>query len=196
MVAFGTAWHGLLNAGRLTAGETVLINSVGSGVASAALQVVVLAGGRAIVTASADDKLEVAKADGAMAGINYRKENVRERVLELTDGRGVDLVFDVVGGDSFLTGLGLLSPGKRLVCIGAHGGEHVDLNLIDVFRDHVSIIGSHTQTRAELEKVLAEVAAGRLSPRVARTYPLEAVADAHSLLESRTAYGKIVLQNE
>lgn len=193
LVAFGTAWHGLITRGNLVLGDTVLIHSVGSGVASAALQICKAAGATVIATASNDEKLQQAKADGADFVVNYRIKNVNEAVLEYTDGRGVDMVFDVVGGDAFKDSMFVMKPYGRLISIGAHAGEVVDFDIIEFFRRHISYISSHTQTRDELRHVLELIARGTLSPRIHSTYPLERAADAQVEMSSRTAYGKIML---
>ncbi|MBC9732801.1 zinc-binding dehydrogenase [Nocardioides marmotae] len=193
MVAFGTAWHGLVRRGGLTVGDRVLIHSVGSGVASAALQICKAAGATIIGTASTDEKLERATADGADHVINYTRDDVVEAVAEHTQGQGVDLVFDVVGGQAFTQSMFMLRPYGRLVSIGAHAGEVVDFDIIEFFRRQISYISSHTQTRHELRHVLNLIARGTLAPRIHSRYPLAEARAAHEELESRTAYGKIVL---
>lgn len=193
LVAFGTAWHGLVARADLKIGDTVLIHSIGSGVASAALQICKAAGATVIGTASTDDKLERASADGADHVVNYTRDNVAEAVGEFTAGRGVDLVFDVVGGAAFRESMFLLRPYGRLVSIGAHAGEVVEFDIIEFFRRHISYISSHTQTRDELRHVLDLVARGTFGPRIHSRYPLEKAADAQNELTSRKAYGKILL---
>ena len=193
LVAFGTAWHGLITRGALTLGDTVLIHSVGSGVASAALQICKAAGATVIATASSDAKLERATSDGADHVINYTRDDVNESVMAFTHGRGVDLVFDVVGGDAFKNSMFVMRPYGRLISIGAHAGEVVDFDIIEFFRRHISYISSHTQTRDELRHVLDLIGRGTLSPRIHAVYPLEQAADAQREMESRQAYGKIIL---
>jgi len=194
LVAFGTAWHGLIARAGLILGETVLIHSVGSGVASAALQICKAAGATVIATASTDEKLARATDDGADFVINYTKTNVNDAVMEFTKGRGVDVVFDVVGGTAFQQSMFVMRPYGRLISIGAHAGEVVDFDIIEFFRRHISYISSHTQTRDELRHVLDLIARGTLSPRIHSTYPLESAADAHREMSSRSAYGKIILE--
>jgi len=194
LVAFGTAWHALIRRAGLELGETVLIHSVGSGVASAALQICKAAGATVIGTASSDGKLERAVADGAHHVVNYTTSDPYSTVLEITEGRGVDLVFDVVGGEAFKRSMFVLRPYGRLVSIGAHAGEVVEFDIIEFFRRHISYISSHTQTRDELGHVLELVARGTLSPRIHTSYPLEEAAAAQRELESRRNYGKILLE--
>jgi NADPH:quinone reductase-like Zn-dependent oxidoreductase len=193
LVAFGTAFHGLITRGGLRVGETVLIHSVGSGVASAALQVAKAAGARVIATASTDSKLARALDDGADEVLNYTKQDVNEFVHEVTRGRGVEMVFDVVGGEAFQNSMLVLRPCGRLISIGAHAGEVVMFDIIEFFRRHISYISSHTQTRDELGQVLELIASGKFRPRIHATYQLEQAAQAQAELTLRRNYGKIVL---
>ncbi|MGV8882892.1 MAG: zinc-binding dehydrogenase [Rhodoglobus sp.] len=190
---FGTAWHALMTRADLRLGETVLIHSVGSGVASAALQICKAAGATVIGTASRDEKLQHATEDGADYVINYLTTDVRTEVDRITGGKGVDLVLDVVGGSAFVESMFMLKPYGRLVSLGAHAGEIVQFDIIEFFRRHISYISSHTQTREEMRTVLDLVGKGILRPRINSRYPLERAGEAHVELASRTAYGKIVL---
>lgn len=191
--AFGTGWHMLFTRGGLQAGETVVINSVGSGIGSAAVQLAAFAGARVIGTASSEDKLARAAQLGMHHGINYREQDVASEVRRLTDGDGADLVFEHVGGESFQRSLDSLCHGGRMVTCGAHAGEVVDLDVIPLFRAEHSVIGSFGSSRVEIERCLAMVAAGRLQPVVHATYPLDAIGDAMRQLESRSTFGKILL---
>jgi NADPH:quinone reductase-like Zn-dependent oxidoreductase len=193
-IAFGTAWHMLFGRGGLRIGETVLINSVSSGIGSAAVQLAHLAGAFVIGTSSSQPKLDQATANGMDVGIDYTAEDVPARVMEVTNGRGVDLVFEHVGGELFQQAIESLGQGGRLVTCGAHGGEVVPFDIIPFFRAQHTIIGSFVFERGELDKVLDFAARGLLRPLVARTFPLAQVRDAFELLESREFYGKILLR--
>lgn len=192
-IAFGTAWHMLFTRGGLQAGETVMINSVGSGIGSAAVQLAHHAGAFVIGNSSQDDKLEQAKSLGLDVGINYTKQSVVDEVMKVTDGVGVDLVYEHVGGDLFQWGLDSLTKDGRLVICGGHSGEVVDFDIIPFFRGQKSVIGSFVYTRAEVQKCLALAEQGAIKPNVAATFPLEQARDAMELMESRKFYGKIVL---
>lgn len=192
-IAFASAWHMLFTRGRLTAGETVLVNSVGSGVGSAAVQLARLAGAYLIGTASSDEKLARASELGMDAGINYTKQDIVEEVMRLTDGRGVDLVFEHVGGELFQKGLDALSKDGRLVTCGAHSGEVVPFDIIPFFRTQKAVIGSFVYTREEVEIVLELVRRGRIKPLVYKTFPLEQTCDAMETMERREHFGKIVV---
>ena len=193
-IAFGTAWHMLFGRGGLRIGETVLINSVSSGIASAAVQLARLAGAFVIGTSSSQEKLEQAAENGMDVGIDYTSEDVPARVMEVTNGRGVDLVFEHVGGELFQKAIESLARDGRLVTCGAHGGEVVPFDIIPFFRAQHTIIGSFVYDRDELEKVLDFAARGLLRPLVARIFPLAEVRDAFELLESRDFFGKILLR--
>ena len=192
-IVFTTAWHMLVTRGGLEAGETVLVSAAGSGVGHAAIQIAKLAGATVVTTAGSDEKLENARADGADHTINYRHEDVTKRTLELTSGRGVDLVVEHLGGEQFAACLGALRKGGRLVTCGGHAGEVVPLDIIPFFRNEWQVIGSRTGTTQEVRLVMGLIADGRLHPRVHAVLPLAEAAEAHRILESREHFGKVVL---
>ncbi len=192
-IAFGTAWHMLITRAKLRTGETVLVNSVGSGIGSAAVQVAKHAGAFVIGTSSRADKLEKAKKLGLDVGIDYTAQDVVEEVLRHTDGDGVDVVYEHCGGALFQHGLDSLKKDGRLVVCGAHSGEVVQFDIIPFFRRQLSVIGSFVFDRNELVTVFGLIARGALKPQVAATFPLEEAAKAMDLMESREFFGKIVL---
>jgi NADPH:quinone reductase-like Zn-dependent oxidoreductase len=193
-IAFGTAWHMLFGRGGLRIGETVLINSVSSGIGSAAVQLARLAGAFVIGTSSSKEKLEQAAKNGMDVGIDYTSEDIPTRVMEVTSGRGVDLVFEHVGGELFQKAIESLAQGGRLVTCGAHAGEVVPFDIIPFFRSQHTMIGSFVYERGELDKVLDFAARGLLRPLVAKTFALGEVREAFELLESRDFFGKILLR--
>ena len=192
-IAFGTAWHMLITRARLRPGETVLVNSVGSGIGSAAVQIAKLAGAFVIGNSSRDDKLERAAQLGLDEGINYTTHDVAEEVLRITGGRGVDVVYEHVGGDLFQKGLDSLAKDGRLVICGGHAGEVVPFDIIPFFRRQLSVIGSFVFDRSEVETCFGLIARGLLQPQVAATFPLEQAREAMDMMESRDFFGKIVL---
>ena len=193
-VAFATAWHMLFDRGKLQAGETVLVNAVGSGVGSAAVQLAHLAGAYVIGNASSDEKLARAAELGMNAGINYTREDVAEEVMRLTEGRGVDLVYEHVGGELFQKGLDALGKDGRMVICGGHSGEVVPFDIIPFFRNQKSVIGSFVYTRHEVEICLELARQGRITPLVYRTFPLEEARAAMQTMERREHFGKILLR--
>jgi len=192
-IAFGTAWHMLITRGRLRAGETVLIQAAGSTIGSAAIQVAHLAGARVITTAGSDAKLAKAKALGAHETINYREEDLVAAVRRHTDGRGVDLVFEHIGGEVFAQSLACLVPGGRMAVCGAHAGEVVPLDIIDLFRREIDLLGSFRAPSTELRQVFDLVVQGRLRPVIHAAFPLAEAAEAHRVMERREHFGKLLL---
>jgi NADPH:quinone reductase-like Zn-dependent oxidoreductase len=192
-VAFATSWHMLFTRARLRPGETVMINSVGSGIGSAAVQLAHRAGAFVIGNASTDAKLERAKELGMDVGINHATEDVVERVMEITDDKGVDVVYEHVGGELFQKGLDSLSKDGRLVICGGHSGEVVPFDIIPFFRMQRSIIGSFVYTKLEIEQCFDLAARGLIQPLVHATFPLEQAKEAMEMMERREHFGKIVL---
>jgi NADPH:quinone reductase-like Zn-dependent oxidoreductase len=192
-IAFGTACHMLFTRGSLQAGETVLVNSVGSGIGSAAVQLAHFAGATVIGTAGSDDKLARAAELGMDHGINHTRQDVVEEVLRITDGRGADLAYEHVGGELFQKALDSLTKDGRLVTCGAHGGEVVPFDIIPFFRAQKSIIGSFVYTRAEVETCLELARQGRITPLVHQVFPLADAREAMALMERREHFGKIIL---
>jgi NADPH:quinone reductase-like Zn-dependent oxidoreductase len=192
-VPFATAWEALIEVGKLRAGETVLVNAAGSGVGSAGIQIAKLAGAHVIATTGADSKFAAARALGADDVLNYNSGNIPAEVMALTGGLGVDIVLDMVGGERLRDSIGALALGGRIVSVGAHGGEHVDIDMIELFRKHISIHGCGRSTRAMVAEVLGLVAAGKLKPVIHRQFPLSEAAAAHELMESRAFFGRMVM---
>jgi NADPH:quinone reductase-like Zn-dependent oxidoreductase len=192
-IAFGTAWHVLINRGGLQAGQSVLIQAAGSGIGSAAVQVAKLAGATIFVTAGSDAKLARARALGAHHLVNYASGNFAEQVLEATGGRGVDLVMEHVGGEVFTRSLQCLKRNGILVTVGAHAGEVVPFDIIPFFRRELRLSGSKNASVTELRTVMGLVAEGRLKPVIHRAFQLAEAAEAHRVVDSRQFFGKVLL---
>ena len=193
-IAFGTAWHVLINRGGLQAGQTVLIQAAGSGIGSAAVQVAKLAGAAMIIaTASSEKKLAQAKALGATHLINYNGGKFADQVMGLTGGRGVDVVMEHIGGEVFIESLKCLARGAIIVTVGAHAGEVVQFDIIPFFRKELRLAGSKNASVLELRKVMGLVADGKLKPVVHKALPLGQAAEAHRVVDSRDFFGKVIL---
>lgn len=193
-LVFLTAWHMLAVRARLQPLEDVLIHAAGSGVSSAGIQIARLLGARrVIVTAGGAEKLERARALGATHAIDYRQQDFVALTREATDGKGVEVVFDHVGGEVFERSLKALTRGGRIVLCGATSGHLPVLNLRAVFFRSLSILGSTMGSLGELHHLLRFFAEGRLRPVVDRTFPMREAAAAQAVLESREPFGKIVL---
>ena len=191
---FLTAWHMLVARAQLRPGETVLVHAGGSGVGSAAIQIAKLWGATVYATAGSDEKAARSRDLGADEAINYRTADFAAEVRRLTGKRGVDVVFEHVGADTFERSLRSLARGGRLVTCGATAGAEVTINLRLVFFKLLSILGSTMGSLAELHEILRHVEAGRLRPVVDRVLPLSEVAEGHRLLEAREAFGKVALE--
>src|SRR5450432_3437370 len=193
-IAFITAWQMLVDRARIRQGETVLVLAAGSGVGSAAIQIAKLWGARVIATASTDEKLAAARALGADEVINHARSELVAEVKRLTNRRGVDVVVEHVGAATFPKSVVACAKGGRIVTCGATAGFEPVLNLRHVFWRQLSILGSTMASKARLPEVLELFAAGRLKPIVHTVLPLADVAEGHRLIESRAAFGKIVLR--
>ncbi len=191
-----TAWHMLVARAQLRPGETVLVHAGGSGVGSAAIQIAKLWGAIVYATAGSPRKAARAKELGADVAIEYRTTDFVAEVRALTGKRGVDVVFEHVGADTFERSLRTLARGGRLVTCGSTAGAEVTLNLRLVFFKLLSILGSTMGSLAELHEIMKHVAAGKLRPVIDRVLPLHQIGEGHRILEAREAFGKIVLEIE
>lgn len=192
-VPFATAWEGLVTTANVKPGETVLINAAGSGVGSSAIQVAKLAGARVIASAGSDEKLRRARELGAHGVINYHDTSLSDAVLDMTAGNGVDVALDMVGGTILLQTIQSLSSGGRLATVGAHAGEKVKIDMIEVFRKHISIHGCGRSTKSVFEKVFDLMADGALRPIIHQKFPLAQAGEAHKIMESRNFFGRMIL---
>jgi NADPH:quinone reductase-like Zn-dependent oxidoreductase len=192
-VVFLTAWHMLVTRARLAPGEDCLVIGAGSGVGSAAVQMARLLGARVIATAGSEAKLERAKALGAHEVVNHRSADVTAEVRRLTGKKGVEVVFEHVGGPIFEQSVAALARNGRLVTCGATIGHRVSLDLNVLFGRHLSLLGSWMGRKSELLQALEFVRAGALVPVVDTVLPLEKAREAHERLESGATFGKVVL---
>jgi len=188
-----TVWYNLVERVGLKSGESVLIHGGSSGIGLAAIQLAHALGATVLTTAGSEDKCRASEARGARRGINYRTEDFVEVVREVTGGRGVDVVLEHVGGRVFEQSLAAVADGGRVVVCGGHAGEVVDLDLIELFRHELSVIGCARATEAELRHVIELVGRGELTPVVSETLDLADAARAHKLMEDRRQFGKLVL---
>jgi NADPH:quinone reductase-like Zn-dependent oxidoreductase len=192
-VAYQTAWHLVARLARVRPGERVLIHAVGGGAGLAALQCARVLGARTIVTAGADWKLERAKEHGADDVINYSTQDFVAETLRLTDGAGVNVVVEQLGGETFERSLDVLARGGRLLTFGATTGSRVQVDLLRLHGRRASILASSMGAKVDLQAVLRLVAQDQLRPVVGTVLPLREAADAHRLMEDRGHFGKIVL---
>ena len=203
--AFPVAWltaHGCLRVGRLSAGETVLIHAAAGGVGSAAVRLAKHLGARVFATASSPEKLEIARRHGADELIDYTKDDFAARVLQKTDGRGVDLVLEMVGGEAFRRNFDAVVPFGRIVVFGAASFEQASITNVQLMFQPVDVIGYHLVVMAQkrpdlmhhaLDEVRALVEQRVIVPEEPRCYPLAEAAQALEDLGARKTTGKLVL---
>ena len=203
---FFTVWTNVFDRGHLQAGETALFHGGSSGIGTTAIQLARARGASVIVTVGSDEKARACEALGARRAINYRSEDFVQAVRELTGGRGVDLILDIMGGSYLSRNLAALAVDGRLVQIGLMGGETASIDLRSVIGRRLTITGSTLRPRSIDEKgqIAAALArevwplleAGVVKPILYKSFPLTEAAAAHRLMESSEHIGKIVLTVE
>ncbi|MFY0613042.1 MAG: NADPH:quinone oxidoreductase family protein [Hyphomicrobiaceae bacterium] len=201
-VVYGTAHFALDYRGNLKPGETLLVLGAAGGVGLAAVEVGKMMGARVIAAASSAEKLEQARLHGADDLVNYREGSLRDQVKALTGGKGVDVVFDPVGGDGFTQAVRCIGWEGRILVIGFASGDipQVAANMILVknFSAVGVVFGEHSSrypddSRLRLGQLLEAWSGGALKPQVMKTYPLEEAGTALSQIANRRVVGKLVL---
>jgi NADPH2:quinone reductase len=201
LAAHGTAYHGLIDRGKVQAGEVLLVHGAGGGVGLAAVEIGKLLGATVIAAASSEAKLEIAKSRGADHLVLYSREPFRDAVKRVTDGRGADVVYDPVGGPIFEESMRCIAWGARLLVIGFTGGiGQARTNLLLI--KGASVLGVRAGEAVRKDPALGEVRIaklmewaeqGRIRPNVSHRMPLEDYAAAMQLLVDRKAIGKVAL---
>ena len=201
---FFTVWSNVFDRSSLSGADTLLVQGGTSGIGVTAIQVATALGHRVFATAGSDDKCRACEELGAERGINYKTEDFVAVVKELTDGKGVDVVLDMVAGDYVAREVTCLADDGRIALIALLGGAKATVDLGQVLRRRLSISGSTLRPRpvafkaaiaARLqETVWPLIGQGKIRPVIFKTFPLEQAAQAHALMESSTHIGKIMLQ--
>ncbi|MGK5019420.1 NAD(P)H-quinone oxidoreductase [Janthinobacterium sp. LB2P10] len=201
---FFTVWSNVFDRCALAEGETLLVQGGTSGIGVAAIQLAAALGHRVFATAGSDEKARACEALGAERGINYRTEDFVAIVKQLTAGRGVDVILDMVGGDYLPREIDCLADDGRIGLIAVQGGSKATVDLGQVLRRRLSISGSTLRPRSVAFKaaiakhlrttVWPLIEAGKIKPVIYQTFPLEKAGEAHALMESSTHVGKIMLQ--
>lgn len=200
---FFTVWDNLFTRGRLAADETVLIHGGSSGIGTTAIQLACAIGAQVIVTAGSAEKCRACEALGAMRAINYREEDFVAIVKEVTGGKGVNVVLDMVGGDYVGRNLNVLGKGGRLVQIAIQKGTKAEIPVHLIMVKQLVFTGSTLRPRPIAEKAVIAadlkkkvwplIEAGKVKPLIHETFPLTEVSKAHALMDSSAHIGKIVL---
>ncbi len=198
---FATAYHGLVQGGRLQPGETALIHGAAGGMGLAAVQVAKQLGATVIATAGNDEKLSVVGDCGADHLINYNN-GFRDRVKEITAGRGADVVFDPVGGDVFDESMRCINMGARLVVVGFTGGRAAEARTNHLLIKCASVTGIRAGSmsrrdpataQSNMDVLLEWASEGRIRTHISHRFPLERVAEAMRVIADRNVIGKVVL---
>ncbi|WP_329012824.1 zinc-binding dehydrogenase [Streptomyces sp. NBC_00690] len=189
-----TAWHALIEIGKVRLGETALIHAAGSGVSTALIQLAKASGARVVTTVSTDAKVEYAYGLGADLVVNSTTGDVVAAVREFTDGRGADLVLDHVGPATWNTGLYSLAPRGRLVFFGNTTGNRAEFDLVYAYHFGLQLLGSDPYDRREFAAMLDAYWDSTFRTPIDSEFPLIEAAAAQERMESRLATGKIVLR--
>jgi NADPH:quinone reductase len=201
---FFTVWSNVFDRSALAKGETLLVQGGSSGIGVTAIQIASALGHRVFATAGTDEKCRACESLGAERGINYQTEDFVEVTRQLTGGKGVDVVLDMVAGPYVAREIACLADDGRVALIALLGGAKAEVDLGQVLRRRLSISGSTLRPRpvafkaaiAERlrERVWPLIEQGKIKPVIYQTFPLEQAAQAHALMESSTHIGKIVLE--
>ncbi len=198
-----TVWSNIFERGRFAPGESLLVQGGSSGIGVTAIQIASALGHRVFATAGSDDKCRACEQLGAERALNYREADFSTEVRSLTDGRGVDVILDMVGGDYLPREIACLADDGRLVIIGLLGGAQAPVPLAQLLLRRLTLTGSTLRPRSiEYKANLAQalrtrvwplIEAGMIRPIIHASFPLEQAAEAHQLMESSSHIGKIVL---
>lgn len=199
-----TVWSNVFDRGRLRAGESLLVHGGSSGIGSVAIQLGRAFGASVYVTAGTDEKCQFCLALGAAAAINYRQQDYVDAIRSLTDGKGVNVLLDMVAGDYFPRNIKCLSEEGRLIQIAIQQGAKSEINLWTVMQKRLTVTGSTLRARDDrVKSAIAQqcrrqvwplIASGDLKPVIHATFPLTQAASAHRLMESNEHMGKIILK--
>ncbi|MGJ7914277.1 NAD(P)H-quinone oxidoreductase [Massilia sp. LXY-6] len=201
---FFTVWSNVFQRAALQPGESLLVQGGSSGIGVTAIQLAAALGHRVFATAGSEDKCRACERLGAERAIDYKTEDFAAVVKELTGGKGVDVVLDMVGGDYIKREISCLADDGRIALIALLGGARTEVDLGQVLRRRLTITGSTLRPRpvsfkAQIARELRErvwplIEAGKIRPVIHRSFPLEQAAQAHALMESSAHVGKIMLE--
>jgi len=190
-----TAWNLLMRVAELKYDETVLIMGAGGNLGTIGIQIAKnVIGARVIAAAGSDDRVTLGRKLGADHGVNYVKHNIFDEVMRITDGKGVDVLYDNIANPTVLPmAFRAIGMDGRLVTAGAHAGPNVAIDFAHLYHKHITIKGRPGSTPSDLPHCLAAAAQGKVIPQIERVLPLSRAADAHRMVEAHEGQGKIVL---
>ncbi|MFD0763914.1 NAD(P)H-quinone oxidoreductase [Mucilaginibacter lutimaris] len=201
---FFTVWSNVFDRGRLQAGESLLVHGGSSGIGVAAIQMTTALGSKVYVTAGSDEKCRFCEELGAERAINYNNQDFGEEIAKLTDGKGVDVILDMIGGSYTGPNIKSLANDGRLVFINIMKGKSAEIDIAEVMRKRIYITGSMLRPRdVAFKSAIAQnlqthiwplLASGKITPVVYRIYPVAEASKAHQLMETSRHMGKIVLE--
>ncbi|TEA79553.1 NAD(P)H-quinone oxidoreductase [Allopusillimonas ginsengisoli] len=198
-----TVWSNVFDRGQLTEGETLLVHGGASGIGTTAIQLATALGHKVYATAGSDERAKAVEGLGAVQGINYRSQDFVEEIKKATDGRGVDVILDMVAGEYINRDLSCLADDGRIVIIALLGGAKATIDCSQLMRRRLTVTGSTLRprpvqfkqqiARALQARVWPLLEAGRIRPIIHATFPLSQAADAHAMMDAGEQVGKIVL---
>ena len=201
---FFTVWTNVFERGQLKSGESILVHGGSSGIGTTAIQLGKAFGATVYTTAGTTEKCEFCEKLGADVAFNYREQDFSEEIKNLTEGKGVDVILDMVGGPYFPKNIGLLAVEGRLVQIALMQGSKAEVDFLALLLKRVTLTGSTLRPRSveqktEIAQALRKnvwplLESGDVRPIIHQTFPLEKASEAHSLMESSTHIGKILLK--
>src|SRR4051812_14595911 len=193
-VTFGTVEHMLFDNAKLEPGETILVHAGGSGIGSAAIQLAKRIGCTVIATVGSNDKIDKARALGADHVINYREDRFEGVTRKLTRKKGVDVVFEHVGADTFAASMLCLKRGGRLVTCGSTSGVSTQINLMQLFQQQLKLLGSFGCRMENMANAMQKMAAGQVAPVIDTEVGFDGIDAALKRMEGRDVFGKIILR--
>ena len=193
-VTFGTVEHMLFDNAKLEPGETILVHAGGSGIGSAAIQLAKRMGCTVITTVGSNDKIDKAKALGADHVINYREDRFEGAVRKITKKKGVDVVFEHVGADTWAGSMLCMKRGGRLVTCGSTSGVSTSMNLMQLFQQQLKIFGSFGCRMENMADAMQKMAAGLVKPVIDTEVGFDDIGRALERMEGRDVFGKIILR--
>lgn len=198
-----TVWTNVFDRGRLSAGESLLVHGGASGIGTTAVQLATAMGNKVYATVGSDERVRAVEGLGAVQGINYRSQDYVEEVKKATDGKGVDVVLDMVAGDYINRNINCLADDGRIVIIALLGGAKATIDCNQVLRRRLTVTGSTLRPRpvafkADIAQSLKThvwplLESGKIRPIVHATFPLERACDAHAMMDAGEQIGKIIL---